>query len=98
MTLFFPTDNKLNTAAWWQLRVLHIHQSLLDENSSQLFDEIETLIDHLSQNLLSQHKELKMDFALEMVHVYLTYGVISKVQQMMSEVNRMSDMSMELTG
>uniref|UniRef100_A0A8D8Q8Z0 Tetratricopeptide repeat protein 27 n=1 Tax=Cacopsylla melanoneura TaxID=428564 RepID=A0A8D8Q8Z0_9HEMI len=86
---------------WWRLRMLHIHQSLLDENSSLLYNQIESLSQHLVQDptsILSLHTELKLNFWLELFHVYLTYGVISKIQSVMREINTLADLTMTLKG
>lgn len=92
--------------------MLHIHQSLLDENSSHIFNQIESLARDLEtssllkveDNLLlenkdcSLHKELLLEFYLELFHVYLNYGVISKIQQVIKKINQTSDLTMTLRG
>ncbi|KAL1450869.1 hypothetical protein WDU94_003183, partial [Cyamophila willieti] len=86
---------------WWKLRMIHIHQSLLDENSALLYNQIESLTSHLTQepaSILNQFTELKLDFWLELFHVYLTYGVISKIQMVMREINKLADLTMTLKG
>uniref|UniRef100_A0A8D9DSA8 Tetratricopeptide repeat protein 27 n=1 Tax=Cacopsylla melanoneura TaxID=428564 RepID=A0A8D9DSA8_9HEMI len=94
-------DTHLLSPPWWRLRMLHIHQSLLDENSSLLYNQIESLSQHLVQDptsILSLHTELKLNFWLELFHVYLTYGVISKIQSVMREINTLADLTMTLKG
>ncbi|KAI5694793.1 hypothetical protein M8J75_005568 [Diaphorina citri] len=92
---------KLSTHTWWLLRTLAIHQTLLDENSSHIYQQIESLATDLIQDkssLLSNNPELKLQLQVEMFHIYLSYGVVSKSQQVIKEINGLSDISMSLKG
>ncbi|KAI5718317.1 hypothetical protein M8J77_019420 [Diaphorina citri] len=92
---------KLSTHTWWLLRTLAIHQTLLDENSSHIYQQIESLATNLIQDkssLLSNNPELKLQLQVELFHIYLSYGVVSKSQQVIKEINGLSDISMSLKG
>uniref|UniRef100_A0A669BE19 Tetratricopeptide repeat protein 27 n=1 Tax=Oreochromis niloticus TaxID=8128 RepID=A0A669BE19_ORENI len=81
---------------WWTLRYINLHQQILEARSPQLFNLAQIMLKCLS--VLSQHRNLAIQFHLECVYTSLTYYEYQPAKEHIEEARQLSRLNINMTG
>ncbi|XP_033209501.1 tetratricopeptide repeat protein 27 [Belonocnema kinseyi] len=91
-------QNIFESSKWWLLRANFVHQLILEEISTPIFEESEKLIADISQSSLLENSWLKTLFHLEVAHFYLYYKRIQSSDKHLEIAENSAKLKLELTG
>ena len=83
---------------WWLLRANFVHQLILEESSTRIFDESEKLIADISQSSLLGNSCLKTLFNLEAAHFYLYNKRTQSSEEHLKIAENSAELKLELKG
>lgn len=83
---------------WWLLRANFVHQQILEEISTPIFQESEKLIADISQSSLLENSWLETLFNLEVAHFYLYNKRTQSSDKHLEIAENSAELKLELTG
>uniref|UniRef100_A0A4W6G4J6 Tetratricopeptide repeat protein 27 n=1 Tax=Lates calcarifer TaxID=8187 RepID=A0A4W6G4J6_LATCA len=94
--------NSLQLLPWWTLRYINLHQQILEACSPQLLNLAHKILCHLSvlkcQSLLSEQRNLAIQFHLECVYTSLTYYEYQPAKEHIKKAQELSGLNINMTG
>ncbi|XP_060896807.1 tetratricopeptide repeat protein 27 isoform X1 [Labrus mixtus] len=92
-------DN-LQLLPWWTLHYINLHQQILEACSPQLLELAKSSMDKVlkCQSLLSEHKNLAIQFHLECVYTNLTYYEYKPAKEHIKKAEELSGLDINMTG
>lgn len=91
-------QSSFESCAWWLLRANYVHQLILEENSTIIFQQFEKLIEIISQSSLLENYCLKTIFNLEVTHFYLYYRRVQSSEIFFEIAEKIAELKLELKG
>ncbi|KAL3972478.1 hypothetical protein ACER0C_025827 [Sarotherodon galilaeus] len=100
VTKCFPKMDSLQLLPWWTLRYIKLHQQILEARSPQLFNLAQISMDKVLKclSVLSQHRNLAIQFHLECVYTSLTYYEYQPAKEHIEEARQLSRLNINMTG
>ncbi|CAI5682154.1 unnamed protein product [Oreochromis niloticus] len=100
VTKCFPKMDSLQLLPWWTLRYINLHQQILEARSPQLFNLAQISMDKVLKclSVLSQHRNLAIQFHLECVYTSLTYYEYQPAKEHIEEARQLSGLNINMTG
>ncbi|XP_039477515.1 tetratricopeptide repeat protein 27 isoform X2 [Oreochromis aureus] len=100
VTKCFPKMDSLQLLPWWTLRYINLHQQILEARSPQLFNLAQISMDKVLKclSVLSQHRNLAIQFHLECVYTSLTYYEYQPAKEHIEEARQLSRLNINMTG
>ncbi|XP_063347961.1 tetratricopeptide repeat protein 27 [Pelmatolapia mariae] len=100
VTKCFPKMDSLQLLPWWTLRYINLHQQILEARSPQLFSLAQISMDKVlkCQSVLSQHRNLAIQFHLECVYTSLTYYEYQPAKEHIGKARELSGLTINMTG
>ncbi|XP_017282712.1 tetratricopeptide repeat protein 27 [Kryptolebias marmoratus] len=92
--------DSLQLMPWWTLRYINLHQQILEARSPQLLDLAHSSMDKVlrCQPVLSEHKNLAIQFHLECAYTSLTYYEYQPAKNHIKQAQELSGLSLNTTG
>lgn len=99
MTIFSNPEvqSERPVAKWWLFRTHFLLQSILDENSSQLSKDTETIIASISDDIF-ENDSLKALYSLELSHYYVGRKDAAMSEKYVDEAQRLLKLEVNLEG
>lgn len=90
----------LQLLPWWTLRYINLHQQILEARSPQLFSMAQISMEKVlkCQSVLSQHRNLAIQFHLECVYTSLTYYEYQPAKEHIKKAQELSGLNVNMTG
>ncbi|XP_034537825.1 tetratricopeptide repeat protein 27 [Notolabrus celidotus] len=90
----------LQLLPWWTLRYINLHQQILEACSPQLLELAKSSMDEVlkCQSVLSEHRNLAIQFHLECVYTSLTYYEYKLAKDHVQKAQELSGLEINLTG
>ncbi|XP_018550212.1 tetratricopeptide repeat protein 27 isoform X3 [Lates calcarifer] len=92
--------NSLQLLPWWTLRYINLHQQILEACSPQLLNLAHSSMDKVlkCQSLLSEQRNLAIQFHLECVYTSLTYYEYQPAKEHIKKAQELSGLNINMTG
>lgn len=92
--------DSLQLLPWWTLRYISLHQQILEARSPQLFTLAQSSMDKVlkCQSVLSEQRNLAIQFYLECAYTYLTYYEYQSAREHIEKAQELSGLSINMTG
>ncbi|XP_058508188.1 tetratricopeptide repeat protein 27 [Solea solea] len=92
--------DSLQLLPWWTLRYVHLHQQILEARSPQLLSLAQDSMDKVlkCQSLMSEQKNLAIQFNLECVYTNLTYYEYQPAKDHINKAQELSGLNINMTG
>lgn len=92
--------DSLQLLPWWTLRYINLHQQILEARSPQLFNLAQSSMDKVlkCQSVLSEHRNLAIQFYLECAYTNLTYYEYQSAREHIEKAQELSGLSINMTG
>ncbi|XP_070696653.1 tetratricopeptide repeat protein 27 [Pempheris klunzingeri] len=92
--------DSLQLLPWWILRYVNLHQQILEACSLQLLKLAHSSMDKVlkCQSLLSEHRNLAIQFHLECVYTSLTYYEYQPAKGHIQKAQELSGLNINMTG
>nr|XP_019953123.1 PREDICTED: tetratricopeptide repeat protein 27 [Paralichthys olivaceus] len=90
----------LQLLPWWTLRYINLHQQILEARSPQLLELAQSTMEKVlkHQSVLSEHRNLAIQFHLECVYLNLTYYEYQPAKEHINKAQELSGLDINLTG
>ncbi|KAK2832663.1 hypothetical protein Q5P01_016552 [Channa striata] len=100
LTKCSPRMDSLHLLPWWTLRYISLHQQILEARSQQLLSVAHSSMDAVQkcQALMSEHKNLAIQFHLECAYTSLTYYEYQPAKEHIEKAQDLSQLDINLTG
>lgn len=100
LTKCSPKMDSLQLLPWWTLRYISLHQQILEACSPQLHELAESCMDKVleHQSLLSEHRNLAIQFHLECVYTNLMYYEYKLAKEHIRKAQELSGLDINMTG
>ncbi|XP_074531171.1 tetratricopeptide repeat protein 27 [Halichoeres trimaculatus] len=92
--------DRLQLLPWWTLRYINLHQQILEACSPQLLELAKSCMDKVlqHQSLLTEHRNLAIQFHLECVYTCLTYYEYKLAKEHIRKAQELSGLEVNMTG
>ncbi|XP_041803517.1 tetratricopeptide repeat protein 27 isoform X2 [Chelmon rostratus] len=92
--------SSLQLLPWWILRYVSLHQQILEACSLQLLNLAHSSMDKVlkCQSLMSEQRNLAIQFHLECVHTMLTYYEYQPAKEHIQKAQELSGLDINMTG
>ncbi|XP_034464194.1 tetratricopeptide repeat protein 27 [Hippoglossus hippoglossus] len=90
----------LELLPWWTLRYINLHQQILEACSPQLLELAQSTMEKVlkRQSVLSEHRNLAIQFHLECVYMNLTYYEYQPAKEHINKAQELSGLNINMTG
>ncbi|XP_028279558.1 tetratricopeptide repeat protein 27 [Parambassis ranga] len=92
--------DSLQLLPWWTLRYVNLHQQILEARSPQLLSLAQSSMDKVlrCQDVLSEQRNLVIQFHLECVYTCLTYYEYQPAKEHIEKAQELSGLNINMTG
>uniref|UniRef100_A0A3Q3RBK5 Tetratricopeptide repeat protein 27 n=1 Tax=Monopterus albus TaxID=43700 RepID=A0A3Q3RBK5_MONAL len=92
--------DSLQLLPWWTLRYISLHQQILEARSPELLSLAHSCMHKVLryQSLLSEHRNLLIQFHLECVYISLTYYEYQPAMEHIKKAQELSGLDINMTG
>ncbi|XP_043475908.1 tetratricopeptide repeat protein 27 [Leptopilina heterotoma] len=91
-------QSSFESCSWWLFRANFIHQLILDDYSTIIFEESEKLMENISKFNLLANDCLKTIFNLEITYFYLSYKRVQNSEKYFEIAEKLAGLKLELQG